>query len=127
MEHPCLGPAKRCVWQWRGRVFESLIHVFLEHGGKLSVSCADALRSLGFIFEKMACVTWASVVNLAESCRHVFAVDRSPPRASTCPVVGFGGVREHRCENRLARAGFLPGWGRGHPGAPVLRLDQHAS
>src|ERR1039458_8942356 len=23
-------------------------------------SCADALRSLGFIFEKMACVTWAS-------------------------------------------------------------------
>src|ERR1017187_6016389 len=78
-------------------------------------------------FEKMACVTWASVVNLAESCRHVFAVDRSPPRASTCPVVGFGGVREHRCENRLARAGFLPGWGRCHPGAPVLRLDQHAS
>src|ERR1035441_2688583 len=47
-----------------------------------------------------------------------------PVHPDGCPAVGFGDVREHRCENRLARAGFMPGRGRRHPGAPVPRLDQ---
>src|ERR1039457_2349515 len=47
-----------------------------------------------------------------------------PVHPDRCPAVGFGDVREHRCENRLARAGFMPGRGRRHPGAPVPRLDQ---
>src|ERR1039457_473734 len=45
-----------------------------------------------------------------------------PARPDGCPAVGFGDVREHRRENRLARAGFLPGGRR--PGASVPRLDQ---
>src|ERR1039458_6957224 len=46
-----------------------------------------------------------------------------PVHPDGCPAVGFGDVREHRCENRLARAGFMPGRGRRHPGAPVPRLE----
>src|ERR1022692_2423743 len=49
-----------------------------------------------------------------------------PVHADRCPAVGFGDVREHRCENRLARAGFMPGRGRRHTGASVPRRAQHS-